>query len=283
MVYNNHKIAKGVNMIIPINLNNTSYDVIIERGILDKIEEYLIFPQKTLIITDNNIPNEYTEKVIKKKNDIMKYVIESGEISKNLLTYQEIIAFLVKNNFSRDDLIIALGGGVVGDLAGFVAATYKRGCRFVNIPTSTLAMVDSSIGGKVALDFERFKNVIGCFYQPEKVIIDLNVLKTLPKRHYNNGLIEALKAGLVGDSELFDLFLKNEYIDKIEDVVVRSLLVKKRIVEEDPYDRNIRKYLNFGHTIGHAIESSYFDEIYHGEEFYLWILNVLIPELKKEV
>ena len=182
-----------------------------------------------------------------------------------------LMSQLLELGFSRKDTIVALGGGVIGDLSGFVASTYKRGCHFVSIPTTTLSQIDSSIGGKVAINHNGIKNCIGNFYHPEVVFVDVNTLKTLSKRHFYNGLVEALKAGCIQDPVIFDLF--KEHVDELdvdspylEEIITRSLLMKKRVVEEDEKEQNIRKILNFGHTIGHAIESYYhLHDYYHGE------------------
>ena len=166
----------------------------------------------------------------------------------------------------RTDLVIALGGGVVGDLAGFAAACYMRGIDFVNIPTTTLAQIDSSIGGKTAINAGGVKNNIGAFWQPRKVLIDLDVLSTLPRRHYINGLAEALKAGLIYDPQLYALFEQENIDDHLEEIIYRSLCMKKDVVEKDEKETGLRKILNFGHTIGHAIEGYYHMEEYlHGE------------------
>jgi 3-dehydroquinate synthase len=244
-------------MIIPIEIDTNPYEIIVLPHLLDEIDQYISFSNRTMIITDNHIPTIYIEKIRSKIKNASIYTITAGEESKSLAVYEAIMDRLLKSNFTRKDMIIALGGGVVGDLAGFVAATYKRGCRFINIPTSTLAMVDSSLGGKVAINMNGVKNAIGTFYQPEKVLIDLSTLSSLPKRHFNNGLIEAIKAGLLGDKTLFELFVTDQYHLRLEEVIIKAIYVKKKIIEQDLYDQNIRQVLNLGHTLGHAIESYY--------------------------
>ena len=177
-----------------------------------------------------------------------------------------MMSYLIENNFSRNDAIIALGGGVVGDLAGFVSSTYKRGIDFYNIPTSLLAMVDSSIGGKTAINFDGYKNMVGSFYQPKKVIIDPNTLLTLNKRELYSGLVEAIKMGATNDKELFELIENSSNLfEDIESIIRKSLLIKKDVILKDTYEKNIRKVLNFGHTIGHAIESISKFSLLHGE------------------
>lgn len=270
-------------MIIPIEIDTNPYEIIVLPHLLDEIDQYISFSNRTMIITDNHIPTIYIEKIRSKIKNASIYTITAGEESKSLAVYEAIMDRLLKSNFTRKDMIIALGGGVVGDLAGFVAATYKRGCRFINIPTSTLAMVDSSLGGKVAINMNGVKNAIGTFYQPEKVLIDLSTLSSLPKRHFNNGLIEAIKAGLLGDKSLFELFVTDQYHLRLEEVIIKAIYVKKKIIEQDLYDQNIRQVLNLGHTLGHAIESYYKGEILHGEAVALGLNYVLSSELLEKL
>ncbi|HNZ78119.1 MAG TPA: 3-dehydroquinate synthase [Bacilli bacterium] len=270
-------------MIIPIEIDTNPYEIIVLPHLLDEIDQYINFSNRTMIITDNHIPTIYIEKIRSKIKNASIYTITAGEESKSLAVYEAIMDRLLKSNFTRKDMIIALGGGVVGDLAGFVAATYKRGCRFINIPTSTLAMVDSSLGGKVAINMNGVKNAIGTFYQPEKVLIDLSTLSSLPKRHFNNGLIEAIKAGLLGDKTLFELFVTDQYHLRLEEVIIKAIYVKKKIIEQDLYDQNIRQVLNLGHTLGHAIESYYKGEILHGEAVALGLNYVLSSELLEKL
>ena len=189
-------------MEINVNLKSKSYKVIIEKGILSKVNNFINKDKKILIVSDDLVPFNYIQCVQNQFNNAYTYIFQHGEKNKNFDTYLNIINTLMKNNFSRHDYVIALGGGVVGDVAGFASMTYKRGLHFVNIPTTTLSMVDSSIGGKTAINYNSTKNVIGGFYQPDIVLIDVNTLFTLPKRHFINGTIEALKTGLLGDKEL---------------------------------------------------------------------------------
>ena len=260
---------------LEINLTNCNYKIHIERGIIDKISNYLDQNNRYFIITDDGVPFAYTKKLKEKLINCDVCVVPKGEKSKSLSIYKKVCKELLKHNYSKSDYIIALGGGVVGDLAGYVASTYKRWMKFINIPTTTLSMVDSSIGGKVALNFEGVKNMIGTYYHPECVLIDPNVLETLPKRHINNGLIEALKTGIIGDKELYELFLNNEQLNNIDEVIYRSLKVKASVVEKDEKELNLRKVLNFGHTFGHAYEAYFkMDEYLHGESVALGMLTI---------
>lgn len=272
-------------MKLEIKINNSSYPVYIENGLLDKVSELLLPSSKTLLLTDDIISEKYINKILEKRDNVYCYIIKNGEKSKNIDNYLEILKVLTENEFSRNDTLIALGGGVVGDLGGFIASTYKRGLRFINLPTSLLAMVDSSIGGKTGINFLGYKNVLGSFYNPEIVLIDPLLLKTLPQRHLKNGMVEAIKCGLIKDKELFDIFEKEDKevifsFSKIEEIIYRSLVVKKEIVEEDQFEKGTRKLLNFGHTYGHAIEALNLDEIYHGEAVALGMIKMLDGENK---
>lgn len=277
-------------MKLEINIKNESnYPIYIEKGSLKKISKFITFSQKNLLLTDDGVPKEYIEKILNTNNNICICVIPMGEKSKSFENYEKVLNILIENEFCKSDLLIALGGGVVGDLGGFVAGTYKRGMRFINVPTTSLAMVDSSIGGKNGINFSGIKNSIGSFYNPEMVIIDIEVLKTLSNRHLLNGLVEAIKSGLIGDEKLFSIFKRincgsYENLEPyLEEIIVRSLNVKKKLVEEDLYDSSMRRLLNFGHTYGHAIESINMDKILHGEAVALGMLTVLNEDIKKEL
>lgn len=254
-----------------VQLKDASSRVIIERKSHLHLKDYIDFNCKVFVISDTQIPHSLKKEVMDQLENAVLIEVAEGEVSKSFETYQMLLEKLLSLDFSRKDMVLALGGGVIGDLAGFVAGTYKRGCRFVSIPTTTLSQIDSSIGGKVAINLNGIKNCVGCFYHPETVIVDVDTLKTLSKRHFYNGLVEALKAGCIQDPVIFDLF--KEHIEEIdvespylEEIIERSLLMKKRVVEEDEKEQHIRKILNFGHTIGHAIESLYhLHDYYHGE------------------
>ena len=254
-----------------VQLKDASSRVIIERESHLHLKDYINFNCKVMVVSDTQIPLSLKEEVMAQLENATLVEVAEGEVSKGFDTYHMLLEKLLSLHFSRKDMVLALGGGVIGDLAGFVAGTYKRGCRFVSIPTTTLSQIDSSIGGKVAINLNGIKNCVGCFYHPETVIVDVDTLKTLSKRHFYNGLVEALKAGCIQDPVIFDLF--KEHIDEIdvespylEEIIERSLFMKKRVVEEDEKEQNIRKILNFGHTIGHAIESIYhLHDYYHGE------------------
>ena len=263
-----------------IQLAERTSRIYIERDCRLHLEKYISLDCKVMVITDEGVPKQYHEEVLKQCKNGYLFVAKQGEETKSLEVYEQILQKLLALDFSRKDLIIALGGGVIGDLSGFGAGTFKGGMRFASIPTTTLSQIDSSIGGKVAVNMGEVKNVVGTFYHPEAVLIDLNTLSTLPERHYNNGLVEAVKAGLIGDAELFELFEKTEHIENdLEEIIVRALRVKKNVVEQDEKEENLRKILNFGHTIGHAIESIYHLEgYYHGECVGIGMMMILEKE-----
>ncbi len=237
---------------ININLSN-SYDIIIDYNI--DVKKYIsnVYKNKNIfLITDDNIKC-HEENLLNKLTDYEVKVIriKASEENKSLITYNEIINQLIKNNITRDSLIIGLGGGVLGDIASFVASTILRGVKYISIPTTLLSQVDSSIGGKTALNVDSKKNIIGTFYQPTLVLIDISYLSTLSKEEYNNGLGEVIKCGIIKDKEILSLLKENSDIEKI---IYQCLLVKKYFVEKDQYDLNERMILNFGHTFGHVIE-----------------------------
>ena len=178
-----------------------------------------------------------------------------GEGSKSLAVYQKLLEAMLEAGFGRGDAVVAVGGGVVGDLAGFVAATYMRGVDFINCPTTTLSQIDSSIGGKVAVDLGRTKNIVGAFWQPKLVVVDPDTLATLPRRHFVNGLAESVKMSLTCDAELFQMFETCDVDAELETIIRRSLLIKKSVVERDETEQGLRAILNFGHTLGHGIEA----------------------------
>lgn len=269
-------------MEIKVNLNHSSYDITIGKSLIPFISSKINLNRKVLILSDDLIPNEYINILSKQCKTFFIFLIKHGESSKSFENFLLIQKTLLDNNFSRSDLLIALGGGVVGDLGGFVASTFKRGIDFVNIPTSTLAMADSSVGGKTAVNFEGYKNMIGTFYQPLHVFIDINMLSSLDKRNYYAGLVEALKCALLSDNDFLNLF---EDIDNnILEILSRSIKFKAKIVESDEKELNLRKILNFGHTVAHALESISDYKVLHGEAVAIGILLMIENDnLKKKV
>lgn len=253
-------------MIIPVKTSVGGYDILIERGALDKCGSLLSLSRKVLVVTDSGVPQEYSKKVAESCRTPFIVTIEQGEGSKNMKNLELLLRTMVENGFTRTDCVVAVGGGVVGDLSGFAASMFMRGIDFYNIPTTLLSQVDSSVGGKTAIDFMGIKNIVGAFYPPKAVIIDPDTLKTLSQRQISNGLAEALKMSLTNDSQLFDIF-ENEDIDKnIENIIIKSLKIKSYVVENDEKETGLRRVLNFGHTLAHAIETANeMENLYHGE------------------
>ena len=253
-------------MNIHMDLKENSYDIVVERGILARAGDYLNLNRRVLVVTDSGVPKEYARTLASQCKAPVVCTVDMGEASKSLEVFGKLLQKMLNEGFSRKDCVVAVGGGVVGDLSGFVASAYMRGIDFYNIPTTLLSQIDSSIGGKTAINFGNVKNIVGAFYQPEKVLIDPELLNTLPPRQISNGLAEAIKMALTSDSELFDIFENKEVKDNIDEIIIRSLNIKKNVVEKDEKEAGLRKILNFGHTVGHGIESSEnMSELYHGE------------------
>lgn len=250
---------------IHVPIKGKEYDVIIGKGLLERIEDFLSQEEDYIIITDKNIPTDYINKLQSKLSILHIYTITPGEYSKSMETANILLNKLVDDNIQRSINVIALGGGVVGDLAGFVASTYMRGVNFIQIPTSLLAQVDSSVGGKVGINAKNMKNAIGSFHQPKIVIIDPNTLQTLEPRHFNNGVAEIIKHGMIAGKALFNDLLEKDILENIEDIIYQSISIKRDVVIQDEYDTGIRNLLNFGHTIGHAIEQASNYDLLHGE------------------
>lgn len=258
-------------------------EVIIGENNFDRLKEYLQDNNmyKLYIITDNIVNDLYMDYLEGSLKDfhLNTYIIRAGEASKNMDNVFSIYDDLLDKNIDRNTVILSFGGGVVGDIAGFVAATYKRGLKYIQIPTTLLAQVDSSVGGKVAVDYGGYKNIIGSFYFPELVVVDTLFLSSLGRRELICGLGEVLKYGLIYDYTLFEFTRDNfesiyeKDFKTLEFIVERSISIKAEIVSKDKYDRGIRQTLNFGHTIGHSIESYYkFNKFNHGEAVILGII-----------
>lgn len=254
-------------MIIKVKTSSGEYDIVLERGALKKAGEFLDLNRRVLIVTDDGVPEIYAKTVAKQCKSPVILTIPQGEASKQTDSWALLLKTMVENDFTRTDCVVAVGGGVVGDLSGFAAATFMRGIDFYNIPTTVLSQVDSSIGGKTAVDFMGYKNLVGAFYPPKKVIIDPETLETLPKRQISNGLCESVKMAMTSSEKLFKIFETKEITNEVlEDIIYRSLLIKKQVVEADEREGGLRKILNFGHTLAHAVESiNKLEKYYHGE------------------
>ena len=250
-----------------------SYDILIERGILTRAGEEIkkvCGAGEALIVSEDTVWPLYGETVLQSMEnagfDVTSFTFPHGEHSKNLSVYAEILNALAARHISRKGLIVALGGGVTGDMAGFAAATHLRGIRFVQIPTTLLSQVDSSVGGKTAVDLPQGKNLCGAFWQPRLVLIDPELLSTLPPRFFADGMAEAIKYGCIDDAPLFDRLERETAGDFLEEMIFSCVDSKRRIVEEDERESGRRMLLNFGHTLGHAIEKyGRFEGYSHGE------------------
>lgn len=263
---------------IRVNLGEKSYNIEICAGSLaltgGKIKQLLPKATKAVVISDSNVAELYSEVLLSslKQEGLEAFliVIPAGEGSKNMTVLAQVLEEIAGYGLTRSDVLITLGGGVVGDLGGFAASCYMRGIAFVQIPTSLLAQIDSSVGGKVAVDLQAGKNLAGAFYQPKAVFIDPLLLQTLPVRYLHDGLAEAIKYGCIMDSGLFELIAglssDAELLANIEEIIARCCAIKAEIVEQDEFDTGLRMLLNFGHTLGHAIEQYYgYSSYTHGE------------------
>lgn len=273
---------------IKISLSAKSYEILIGKNIYSRLPGEITkrnLNKNILLIIDENV-FKFHKDLLKEafknyKNKVEYYILKSGENSKSYKELNKIYSFLIKNEFGRDSLIAAAGGGVTGDLAGYAAATYMRGLQLIHIPTTLLAAVDSSIGGKTGINFEKKKNIIGSFYQPDLVLIDTNFLRTLPEKEITSGIGEIIKYSFLSDEDFFsytnknlkEIYNKNEKI--LEEIIYRSALIKASVVSEDEKELLLRKTLNLGHTFGHAIESMLSFKIKHGEAVIVGLICAL--------
>ena len=267
-----------------------TYDVIVERGIINRIGEEaakLFKPCKAVVVAGENVVKLYGQTLIASLEsagfEVKCFVHKSGEQAKSLEVYGALQSFLLENNISRTDVLFALGGGVTGDLTGFAAATYQRGMPFVQIPTTLLAAVDSSVGGKTAINLADAKNQIGCFYQPKAVFCDVDVLGTLSAEDYRCGCAEVIKYGVLGDAEFFAELENTDIRSMEEHVISRCVSAKRDIVELDEFDKGRRRLLNLGHTIGHAVEKCSAFEISHGDAVALGMAAIMRGAAKRGI
>lgn len=262
-----------------------SYTVYFGNGIASEINKYFDFgSSKILIVTDSGVPSSYVESLNASLSNSSVFSFPQGEKSKNMQTVCDILTVLSERGFNRGDYIIALGGGVVGDTAGFAASLFMRGIGFINIPTTLLAQVDSSVGGKTGVDFCSVKNLVGAFYQPEAVFIDYSFLDSLPVRQISNGIAECIKIAAVLDEELFSVLENNSFDDIREDVIFRCIRLKRDIVEADERESGLRRVLNFGHTFGHAYEyADGYVSVLHGEAVGVGMLHMCSAAARKRI
>ncbi len=283
-----------------VELGDDSYNILIGTEYITEFSSYIkeVYKGKKLfVITDSNVHSFYSNKLSEmfKGFDYSVHVIEAGEKNKTLQTVSKIYSNMVETNITRDDLVVAFGGGVVGDIAGFVAATYLRGVKFIQIPTTVVSQVDSSVGGKVGVDLPEGKNLVGAFYQPKLVLIDISFLNTLTERYFYDGFAEIVKYGCIYDKELFEKLesiaydssdedLRNRLMKSMKEIIYRSCEIKKEVVEKDEKESNLRMILNFGHTIGHAVEQYYnFDKYSHGEAVSIGMVDIVKIGEKKSI
>ena len=273
----------GDKMKLTVSIPPNEYDIIFLRGGINRINEFWGEGEKTFILTDSGVPEEYALAVRNCCKDALIHTFPQGEASKNINVLTDIYKKMTEYELTRSDRVIAVGGGVVGDIAGLAAATYLRGIDFYNIPTTVLSQVDSSVGGKTAIDFNGYKNIIGAFYQPKGVLIDADTLRTLPQRQISNGLAEAVKMAATHDADLFERFEEADFGDlsSLEELLKEAVNIKRMVVMRDEKETGERKALNFGHTVGHAIESNLrFGELYHGECVAIGMMYMCSEEAK---
>ncbi len=266
-----------------MDLGENSYPIIIKKGIITEADKHLNLNRKCLIVTDDGVPEEYAKNIAYLCKDSKIVTLPQGEQTKSQQSLFHLLSEMCNYEMGRSDCVVAVGGGVVGDLSGFASSIYMRGVDFYNIPTTLLSQVDSSIGGKTAINFDGIKNIVGSFKQPKAVLIDTELLKTLPKRQWANGIAESVKMAATSDKDLFELFEKlseEEIYSDIENIVTKSLMIKKYVVENDEKESGLRQILNFGHTYGHGIEANEeMSGLYHGE----CIAMGMIPMASKDV
>lgn len=263
-------------MEIKVHTQQKEYPIYLERGCLAHVKDYVHGLDHVFLVSDDGVPLQWRTLLQQQFPSSVMHVFPQGEGSKNAHVWLKILEDMKEHHLSRKDTVIALGGGVVGDMAGFAAACYMRGISYINIPTTSLSQIDSSIGGKTAIDLDGAKNCIGAFWQPDAVLIDPEVLSTLSPRQFHNGLAEAVKEGLTFDEELFEIFEKEDYAEHMEEILQHCLSIKKGVVERDEREMGERKLLNFGHTYGHAYETYYGLQGYlHGECVGMGMMSIL--------
>ncbi|WP_455146003.1 3-dehydroquinate synthase [Brachyspira pilosicoli] len=279
---------------VNININNDlkiNYDILVEKGLINdtgKLVKEVLRGKRALIVTDDIVDKFYTETVkksLEKENIITSVcVLENGETNKNIESIYNIYSSLAKNELSRKDIIIALGGGVIGDMAGYAAAAWMRGIDFVQIPTTLLACVDSSVGGKTGINIKEGKNLVGAFHSPRLVIMDSDVLNTLPKREFNAGMAEVIKHAFLFDKKLLKYLENNNNNFDMDFILKRNCELKGHIVEIDYKEKKERMFLNFGHTIGHSVENAAgYGVLLHGEAVAIGVIFAIEYGIKKNI
>lgn len=261
------------------------YDITVGNNLLKHASEYFNLNRRVFIVTDEGVPKEYAGAISACSKISKIYTVSVGEASKSINTYQEVLSAMCEFGMSRSDCMVAVGGGVVGDLTGFVASTYMRGIDYYGVPTTLLSQVDSSVGAKCAVNFGGIKNIVGSFYRPRAVLIDTDTLKTLSKRILASGIAESIKMAVCRNEELFEYLEKNDFTNEnAEYIITESLKIKIDVVEKDEHESGLRKILNFGHTFGHGIEAlEGLGGLYHGECIALGMLPLAEEPVKKRL
>lgn len=267
--------------VLHMELGDRGYNITVERGALLRAGQLMELDRRVLILTDDGVPSQYADAVAAQCKQPTVVTLPAGEQNKCIETYTDILRKMVSAGFDRGDCVVAVGGGVVGDLGGFVAATYMRGVDFYNIPTTLLSQIDSSIGGKVAVDLDGYKNIVGAFYQPQSVVVDPDVLSTLDARQLGCGMAEAIKIFATFDADMFSLIERGGCGVDLDKVILRALELKKMVVEQDERESGLRRVLNFGHTVGHAIER--LGGLLHGECVALGMLCMSAPAARERI
>lgn len=266
---------------LTVNVGKT-YEIIIEKGIMQECGAYIkkvSSAKKVCVITDSNVAPLYLDRVVsdleKEGYEVFSFIFKAGESSKTTAVIVEMVEFLAEKGLTRKDLVVALGGGVCGDMAGFAAAIYLRGIDFVQIPTTLLSQVDSSVGGKTGVDLPQGKNLCGAFHQPVLVLIDPLALHTLSDHYFSDGMGEVIKAGCIKSAQLFEKIENKDVKENIEEIIFECVDIKRGVVERDEKEQGERALLNFGHTIGHGIEKLHnFSGVSHGEAVGIGMLMI---------
>ena len=276
----NHDMIPKLN----IAAERGSYEVLFGSGLLKDVGKIFDLRRKVLVVTDSGVPSCYSKTVCEQAKEGFTEVIPAGEASKSFEKLEKLLVRMLNEGFTREDCVVSVGGGVTGDLSGFAASCYMRGIDFYQIPTTILSAADASVGGKTAVDLSGVKNAAGAFYMPKGVLIDTDLFETLDVRQTASGFAEIIKMALTCDKELFE-FLENSCSQKqnLDEILYRAVRIKKEIVEQDPEEKGLRRVLNFGHTIGHAVESAAKGKLLHGECVSIGMIPMCAPDLQPRV
>ncbi len=264
---------------LKVDLGERGYEIYVGKGLISEAGRLFDLNRRVLVVTDDGVPKEYANAVAAQCKEAYTVTVPQGEGSKSIEAFSTLLGEMLKNGFNRNDCVVAVGGGVVGDLSGFAASAYMRGIDFYNIPTTVLSQVDSSVGGKTGINFGGVKNTVGAFKQPKGVIADINTLASLPDRQVSNGLFEAVKMALTFNRRLFEMIENEDICEQMEYIISQSIKTKIRVVELDEQESGLRRVLNFGHTVGHGIESLGLG-LYHGECVALGMIPMCSEEVR---